>query len=581
MTIEITSQFIFLAGLLTLLSILASVLSRRLGAPLLLVFLLIGMLAGEEGMGGIHFDNSGLAFLLGNLALATILLDGGLGTRKASFAISLRPAFALATLGVLVTAGVTGAAVHWILDWSWQESLLMGAIIGSTDAAAVFGLIRNAGLKLKERTGATLEVESGANDPMAIFLTITLVQFISSGSTEVGISLLYELLQQMGLGLLLGLSGGYLLKTLLPKMHLASSLYPLLVLSAGLSVFGITNIWGGSGFLAIYIVGIILGNSTNMPYKKDVLRFQDGMAWLSQIGMFLMLGLLVTPSQILPVILPALAIGLVLIFVARPLAVLLSLIPFHFPWREQIFISWCGLRGAVPIILALYPSLSGVEQTPIYFNIVFVVVVLSLMLQGWTIPQFARWLKVELPNTGVSANALALELDEFYNRQLLIFPVPEDSDLVGRSITNLPVTVHSQPMGVVRRGTLLTEAAQALQVDDKAVFYSQVDDDPELSHWFTPSQRQQHATLSSFFGDFVVNSDATLRDLAYNYFFQMEERYLDLTVKAFFFEKFHGLVVVGDRYRFGEIELTVKEIDEQGDVTLFGLKIVRSKMHQK
>ncbi|MEC8081272.1 MAG: cation:proton antiporter, partial [Pseudomonadota bacterium] len=192
MTIEISSQYIFLAGLLALLSILASVFSSRLGTPLLLVFLLVGMLAGEDGIGGIHFDNSGLAFLFGNLALATILLDGGLGTRKESFAISLRPAFLLATLGVLVTAGITAGAVYWWLDLSWQESLLLGAIIGSTDAAAVFGLIRNAGLRIKERTGATLEVESGANDPMAIFLTITMVQLIGQPEGGLGWSLLTE-----------------------------------------------------------------------------------------------------------------------------------------------------------------------------------------------------------------------------------------------------------------------------------------------------------------------------------------------------------------------------------------------------
>ncbi len=578
MTIEISSQYIFLAGLLALLSILASVLSRRLGAPLLLIFLVVGMLAGEDGIGGIQFDNSGLAFLFGNLALAAILLDGGLGTRKETFSISLKPAFMLATVGVLVTAGLTGAAVHFLLGFPWKESILMGAIIGSTDAAAVFGLIRNAGLRLKERTGATLEIESGANDPMAIFLTITMVELISTSNTNLGLAMLLELVQQMGLGLLIGLSGGYLLNRVLPKLHLSSSLYPLLVTSAGLSIFGITNLWGGSGFLAIYIVGVMLGNSTNMPYKKDVHRFHDGMAWLSQIGMFLMLGLLVVPSQIGPVIIPALAIGAVLIFIARPIAVLLSLLPFHFPWREQVFISWCGLRGAVPIILALYPSLSGVEQTPIYFNLVFVVVIMSLVLQGWTIPQVARWLKLELPDKAATPSSFSLAFDDYHNRHILVYHVPEDSDLVGSPLESLPTTQYSRPMGVMRSGQLLLEPDQALQALDKAAFFSQVEDDQELNRAFTPGQALQRTTMSQFYGDFVVNSDAKLRDLAYNYFFFMEEKYLDSTVKEFFLDKFRGHVVVGDKYRFGEIELTVREL-EAGEITQFGLKIIRSKTH--
>ncbi|RDL45048.1 potassium/proton antiporter [Marinomonas piezotolerans] len=577
MTIELTSQYIFLAGALALISILASVLSRRLGAPLLLIFLVIGMLAGEDGIGRIQFDNSGLAFLFGNLALAAILLDGGLGTRKETFAISLKPAFMLATLGVLVTAGITALAVYYLLGFPWQESLLIGAIIGSTDAAAVFGLIRNAGLRLKERTGATLEIESGANDPMAIFLTITMVQLIGTTQTNLGLSLLIELIQQMGLGLFAGLAGGFLLRKVLPKLNLSSSLYPLLVTTAGLSIFGITNVWGGSGFLAIYIVGVILGNSTNMPYKKDIHRFHDGIAWLSQIGMFLMLGLLVSPNQIGPVILPALAIGAVLIFIARPVAVLLSLLPFHFPWREQLFISWCGLRGAVPIILAMYPSLSGVEQTPIYFNLIFVIVIMSLILQGWTIPQVARWLKVELPDKAATPSAFSLAFDDFHSRHILIYRIPEDSDLVGCNIDSLPSTIYSRPMGVMRQGNLLLdEPGQALQALDKAAFFSQVEEDSELNRIFTPGLATQQTNMSQFYGEFVVNSDAKLRDLAYNYFFKMEESYLDCTVKTFFLDKFHGRVVVGDRYRFGEIELTVREI-ENGEITTFGLKIIRPK----
>src|SRR5690606_19506333 len=227
---------------------------------------------------------------------------------------------------------------------SWLEALLIGAIVGSTDAAAVFGLLRLAGLELKERTGATLEIESGTNDPMAIFLTITLVHLLANSSANPGLSILLEFVQQMGVGLAVGASGGWLMTQILRRIHLPASLYPLFALAGGLSIFGLTNLWGGSGFLAIYIAGVIAGN-TSLPYGNDIHRFHVGLAWLSQIGMFLMLGLLITPSAMLPIIVPAIAIALVLIFVARPLAVAVSLVPFHFPWREQLFVSWCGLRG--------------------------------------------------------------------------------------------------------------------------------------------------------------------------------------------------------------------------------------------
>ncbi|HEY7776817.1 MAG TPA: potassium/proton antiporter, partial [Kineobactrum sp.] len=355
MSIEVTNTMIFWGAALALLCVVASGLSRRVGAPVLLIFLVLGMLAGEEGLGGIRFDDSEQAFMFGSIALALIIFDGGQGARKDTFRVSLGPALSLATVGVVVTAAVTGLAVRLILGLPWLEALLIGAIVGSTDAAAVFGLLRAAGLELKERTGATLEIESGSNDPMAIFLTITLVELLVLRSDYPGWGVLAAFGQQMGMGVVLGAVGGYLLVLLLKRLPLPLSMYPLLALAGGMSVFGLTNLWGGSGFLAIYVVGILVGNAS-LPHAKDIRRLHDGIAWLAQIGMFLMLGLLITPSSLIPVFLPAMGIALALILVARPAAVLLSLLPFHFPWREQLFISWCGLRGAVPIILALFPS---------------------------------------------------------------------------------------------------------------------------------------------------------------------------------------------------------------------------------
>ena len=262
MTLELSNQFIFIGALLTLLCIVSSVVSRKLGAPILLFFLVLGMLAGEDGPGGIHFNDYGLAFLLGNLALAIIILDGGLGTRREAFRVSLNPALSLATLGVLVTAGSTGAAAHLMLDLPIRESLLIGAIVGSTDAAAVFGLLRSAGLQLKERTGATLEIESGTNDPMAIFLTVTLVQLLAMNHVPGVGEVVWVLTQQMGLGLLMGYLGGRGFCLFLERFELPASLYPLCVLAGGLGIFGLTSLMNGSGFLAIYVLGVIVGNAT-------------------------------------------------------------------------------------------------------------------------------------------------------------------------------------------------------------------------------------------------------------------------------------------------------------------------------
>ena len=454
MTVEFSNEFIFGGAILAAICILSSVLSRRLGAPLLLVFLVLGMLAGEDGPGGIQFSDFGLAFLLGNLALALIIFDGGLGARKETFRVSLRPALTLATLGVLVTVVVTGIAAHWIFNLSWQEGLLIGAIVGSTDAAAVFGLLRGAGKELKERTSATLEIESGTNDPMAIFLTIAMVEWLVADRELSNWMLLLQFIQQMGLGLILGCTGGFIFTWLLRRLDLSASLVPLLALAGGLSAFGLTNLLGGSGFLAIYIVGFMIGNAP-LRSGDDIHRFHDGVAWLCQIGMFLMLGLLVTPSQLPPIILPAIGVALVLIFVARPLAVAISLAPFHFPWREQTFIAWCGLRGAVPIILALFPLLKGMEHSALYFELAFFVVLISLSVQGWTIAPMAKWLNIELPPSPKSAKHLTLPVPQQEHQQLVMYQVLEGSTAVGNNLSMLSLPKLTTLLALVRNGKSL------------------------------------------------------------------------------------------------------------------------------
>tara|TARA_R110002110_G_scaffold213154_3_gene426307 strand:- start:41359 stop:43089 length:1731 start_codon:yes stop_codon:yes gene_type:complete len=572
--VAITNSLIFWGALLALLCVVASGLSRRVGAPVLLVFLVLGMLAGEEGVGGIRFDNVSQAFLFGSLALAIIIFDGGQGARKDTFRVSLGPALSLATVGVLVTAGITGLAAKLVLNLPWLEAMLIGAIVGSTDAAAVFGLLRSAGLQLKERTSATLEIESGSNDPMAIFLTITLVELLVLRAANPGLEILGAFAEQMGLGLAIGFAGGYLLVLLLKRLVLPVSMYPLLALAGGMSVFGISNLWGGSGFLAIYLVGILVGNAS-LPHAKDIRRFHDGIAWLAQIGMFLMLGLLITPSSLIPLVLPGLGIALALILVARPLAVLLSLLPFHFPWREQVFISWCGLRGAVPIILALFPSLAGLELADTFFELAFFVVLVSLMLQGWTIAPIARWLGIEVPPVLEEPEHLVLKIPDDQEKELLVYRAVVGSPAIGTQVARLPLSGGAQLVGLVRQGVLVQEwQQQTIQDADHVMVLGTDGGTPALARLFTPtaSRTDREREVADFFGSFVLKPDARLADLSQMYGFEVPEPLRALTVAEFINRQFHQKPVVGDRVSLGHVQFVVKKLDGERIATV-GLKL--------
>ena len=408
-----------LAGaLLVFLSVLAGLFSTRVGFSFLLVFLCAGLLAGEDGPGGWKFDDFRLSFWVGNLALAVILLDGGLRTSISTFRTGLRPAMLLATAGVVVCAVITALAAMLLLDLDWRTAGLLGAIVGSTDAAAVFALLTRTGITLNERVAATLEIESGINDPMAVYLTLTFIALASAVAVTAGAgsssltappddwqgqlqtaALIFA--QQFGWGTLAGLVGGALMAALLKRVaprDISGGILALLVGAAGLSVFALTGLVGGSGFLAIYLFGLVVGNRAGTSVAPT-LPAMDGYAWLSQAGMFLLLGLLVTPSRLWHDVPAGLVMAAVLILLARPVAVWLCLKPFRFTPREIAFIAWVGLRGAVPIVLALFPMMAGLPQAPLLFHVAFVVVLTSLVVQGSTIGWAARKLGLALPST--------------------------------------------------------------------------------------------------------------------------------------------------------------------------------------
>ncbi len=384
------------AAVLLLGSIFASRISDRFGIPALLLFLALGMLAGSDGPGGLYFDDPALAQAVGVVALAFILFSGGLDTEWKSIRPVARDAVLLATLGVVVTAIVMGGLAKLVLGLSWPTALLLGSIVSSTDAAAVFSILRSKSVSLKGQLKPLLEFESGSNDPMAVFLTVGMIQIISQPSASIS-SLVGRFFVQMIVGGLAGFVFGRVVVIVINRIRLGyDGLYPVLTLAWVALAYGLTSVIGGNGFLAVYIMGIAVGNR-EFIHRRSILRFHDGLAWLMQIAMFLTLGLLVFPSQLLPVAGMGLLLAFGLMFVARPVGVFLCLARSSWSVREKLFISWVGLRGAVPIILATFPLLAGVPSSGLIFNIVFFVVLTSALLQGVSLPLVAHWLGVDMP----------------------------------------------------------------------------------------------------------------------------------------------------------------------------------------
>jgi cell volume regulation protein A len=384
------------AAFLLLMSVLVSKFSDRFGVPALLLFLILGMLAGSEGPGGIYFDDPAVAQFVGVIALALILFSGGLSTEWKSVRAVVKEGLLLSTFGVFITALIVGFSVSALLGFSLIEGLLLGSIVSSTDAAAVFSVLRSKGIHLKGKLKPLLELESGSNDPMAVFLTIGLIQLLSQPAAPLA-GLISLFFRQVLIGTALGYGMGRATLLLINRLKLGyEGLYPALTLSMVFLTYGFTNLLGGSGFLAVYLAGIVLGNH-DFIHKRSLLRFHDGLAWLMQIAMFLTLGLLVFPSRLKPILGAGLLIAGWLMIVARPMSVFISLLPSSLTWREKIFVSWVGLRGAVPIILATFPLLAELPQADWIFNVVFFIVLTSALLQGASIPIAARWLRVDAP----------------------------------------------------------------------------------------------------------------------------------------------------------------------------------------
>jgi cell volume regulation protein A len=565
-TLDTVSIAILLGALLVLVGIMSSLIALRFGAPLLLVFLIIGMLAGEAGPGGIHFDNVGAAYIVGSVALALILFDGGLRTRFATFRSVLAPAGTLATIGVGLTALLTAPVASYVLKLNWIEGLLTGAVVASTDAAAVFFLMHARGLRLRPRVGATLEVESGTNDPFAIFLTLILVEVLLAGAKPwEDVALFF--VRQAALGVLFGWLGARGIILVLGRLELPLGLQAPFVATAAVVIFGLTQVAQGSGFLAVYLAGLVVGNSDHRV-RTHVSVFLDAATWLGQIVMFVLLGLLVWPERLPERLLPALAVAATLMFIARPIAVFLCLAPFGFSLRERVFVSWVGLRGAVGIFLASIPLLVGMPHAQLYFDVGFVVVLVSLLVQGWTVAPAARRLHIAKKRAETFRARVELDLPGQRAQELVGYPVAAGSPFLRRGIT----PNWAKLTFVVRDDRVLTpEEAHGVHEGDHVYLLSPPDKAPALDRFFAdlPPPASPDPRL---LGDFFVSGDVTLGSLAELYGLTIADNERQTTVDGYFHQKLARIPRGGDALSIGAIALVAHKVRE-GRVVTVGLQL--------
>ena len=462
----------FAGAILLILSLIASKVSDRLGVPALLLFLCLGMLAGSDCTGYIYFDNTKLTNDMGTVALAFILFSGGMDTNVKSIRSVLRPGILLSTLGVILTAAFVAIFCHFALGISTEGAMLLGAIISSTDAAAIFSVLRSRGVGLKGKIAPLLEFESGSNDPMAIFITIGVIQCLLPDSRESLSGLGIQLVIQICVGAAIGIGMGKLAEIVFNRINLDyEGLYPVLGISFAMLAYGTADLFHGNGFLAVYLCGLILGDS-DFLYKRHVARFHDGLAWLMQIAMFLMLGLLVFPSKIPAVADEGLIIALFLMFVARPLAVFICIPDRSFSFREKLLIGWAGLKGAVPIILATYPLMYKFPQADLLFNVVFFLVITSVLLQGKTLMFVAKLLKLEQNAPPQPHSPIEINRTRDTKFEIREIDISLKSPLCGKKISALTLPEDTRILLIRRqRDFIIPKGGSSIEPDDTLTLY--------------------------------------------------------------------------------------------------------------
>ena len=564
--LDTISIAILLGALLVLAGILSSLIALRFGAPLLLVFLVVGMLAGEGGPGGLSFNDVDSTYVVGSIALALILFDGGLRTRFASFRNVLAPSVMLATVGVLITTLITAPIAKFALGIGWLQAMLVGAVVASTDAAAVFFLINAGGLRLRPRVRAVLEVESGTNDPFAVFLALLLVEMLLAQNHSWAAAVL-TLLRDAALGALFGYTGGKLIVWVLNRVNLAQGLHAPFVAVGAVVLFAFCNAVHTSGFLAVYLAGLVVGNQQTRAHNSVVV-FLDAITWLAQIVMFVLLGLLAWPHRLVDSLWGAIAVALVLMLVARPAAVFLCLAPFNFQWREKLFISWVGLRGAVAIFLASIPLLVGLPAAYMFFDVAFVVVLSSLLVQGWSVAVAAKKLDISFARADPLPRRIELDLPGQLAREIIGYPVTRNSPFMRRGL----IPNWARPTMVVRKEDILTPAeAEPLIEGDYVYLLAPPEKAQALDRFFVempPPAKPDPRLL----GDFFVPGTATLGALADIYGLQVAAAYAELPLAQYFIEQLGRPARVGDIVALGPIALLAHQV-ESGRVATVGLRL--------
>ncbi|MBQ4084374.1 MAG: potassium/proton antiporter [Alphaproteobacteria bacterium] len=562
---------ILVVSLLFVLSILTSLVSNRANIPLILVFLCIGLIVGDVSAGRVlnELHHPKVAFFIGSMALALILFDSGYQTTFKSLKKTATPSLVLSSVGVFLTSLFLAPATHYILEIGWLDSFLLASIIGSTDSASVFFLLSKGGVCVREKIKSTLEVESGSNDPMAIFLTFSFISIIIGKHDIFSFYLVGNFFLQMGIGACMGIALGYLIKWVLDKASLDTALYPILVLCMAMTGFSVTNMFLGSGFLALYIAGFLVGN-LKVQGSHQILRFQSTLSWFSQIVMFLTLGFFADIQKFPNLIAPSLLTGLFLILIARPLAVFICLAPFKYRLNEKIFISFVGLRGATSILLALAPLVFDLPSAEKIFSVTFLMVLVSLGIQGFLMVPFARLCRVDLPIRERPPIKTEIDLPGMKDSFLVVYKLTEDSPVVcGEKMPKWvrPIAVHRGNMAYNGKNI------KNFKSGDRVYFY--VPNEAQMGELDKLFGGGILSETEAPLGDFVVSPMATLNDLKFFYGINVSEESSSKTLKELLEDNFSDLET-GDRFSLGLIELVIRKV-ENGEVVEIGIALESDK----